>query len=200
MCVNSTFAKNWTCINGSCNTTEYLCDDNNSCTLDSCDNVKGCDYISQVAKCDNNDKCYTYSCDTATGNCSYNFLCSNLTDFCGTGICDNNTKTCVYQPRKCPKKNNCTTATCVSNATFKGCINKTYDCINNLAGIIGATISAGVIAGIVVALAILCGLICTGGAYAVVQTVGAGTEQSVFVNPLHVAAGTEQQNPLFANL
>jgi len=66
-----------------------------------------------------------------------------------------------------------------------------------LAGIIGATVSAGIIAGIVIALAILCGLICTGGAYAVVQTVGGGTESTVFMNPLHVAAGSENSNPLF---
>jgi len=196
LCKNSTFAINAACVNFTCVFTDVPCDDGNICTDEVCDPSLGC--VRTNKSCNDNNQCTNDFCNTTDGSCYYTDAClnSNLTDACGKGICDNATQQCIKQPIKCPKKNNCTYTPCINNLTYKGCINITLDCHSNL-GIIIGTISAGIIAAIVIALAILCLAICSGGAYAVVQTVQSSTEASVFVNPLHVGAGKDGNNPLF---
>ena len=57
------------------------CSDGNLCTVDTCDNVVGCVFVSRA--CNDNDACTEDSCDAATGNCL------NTPIVCpGGGACD----------------------------------------------------------------------------------------------------------------
>ncbi len=75
------------CQNGTCVSQAVVCDDNNACTVDSCDPDRGCVYTTIV--CDDQNPCTLNSCNPDTG-CEFLELdCSDfdMTDQCLVGTC-----------------------------------------------------------------------------------------------------------------
>ena len=125
---------------------EVICDDQNPCTADSCDEAKGCVHIANTATCDDgnvctiDDACKGSAClPGATTSCDDNNPCT--TDGCdklkgclnaaNTANCDDNSKCTTVdvckdkacagsKPPSCDDKNPCTTDSC---DTAKGCVN-----------------------------------------------------------------------------
>ncbi len=130
------------CAGGVCKGATVVCDDNQVCTDDSCDKVKGCANTPNTAKCDdgdlctNGDTCAAGVCaGTANPNCSKcttdadcaKFEDGNLcngTLACTGGACivkDTTVVTCVADANPC-KTNACVPATgkCETNAALDG--------------------------------------------------------------------------------
>jgi len=190
------------CVNNSCVFDQKICDDNNNCTVDSCDPVIGdCVFIDQSAKCNDNLQCTNDTCDPSTGQCTnvVDVNCSGYEDICHTSFCDdyqeNVSLLCVRQNIVCPTSNNCTISICYLNYTDsqgnlkEGCKNTTYDCAFGFFGIVAGLVG-GAIAGIVIAGAIiLCGAMVGGSAYAISSNQGNDKEQKVSINPLYRKGG-----------
>ncbi len=87
------------CVNGACKGSEKSCDDNNSCTADSCDLKAGCVHVTKVGTaCNDNNAC------TANDSCSQ--------------------KKCVGKPVSCDDGNSCTEDVCDEAS---GCKKKILD-------------------------------------------------------------------------
>jgi hypothetical protein len=56
------------CVAGECGGTKVICDDENTCTDDSCDETGGCVFSYNVAKCDDGDPC-TVADECTEGEC-----------------------------------------------------------------------------------------------------------------------------------
>jgi len=181
-----------------CSTIARSCDDNITCTLDSCDPAVGCLYRAQNASCSN--------------------------DVCQVGVCDN-TLGCAITPLSCGVAPNCTTATCVPfsgcniesvscNSTGDGsscnidyCNNQSNNCdvqfiacavpVDNtqtVALAVGLTTAA--IIGIVIAIVVILALVGGAAAYRYRQYQN-DDDAPVQNNPLYAGAGNKQDNPLF---
>ena len=98
------------CTNGQCVTTPVSCDDNQLCTVDSCDPVQGCQHIHQPDGL----------------SCSDGNVC-NGEELCSNGICTTGT------PLNCEDGNSCTIDTCdptngCSNTPIPACCTTDADC------------------------------------------------------------------------
>jgi hypothetical protein len=200
LCTNGTVNGTLTPI---CGTTTRTCDDNITCTLDSCDPAVGCVFRAQNASCSN--------------------------DVCQVGVCDNRLG-CAITPLSCGQAPNCTTAQCVpfsgcniesiacnatGNTNSDGTTNCNIDYCNNqtnrcdiqfiaCAGdapvevdiplAVGLTTAA--IVGIVIAIVVILALVGGAAAYRYRQYQN-DEDAPVQNNPLYAGAGNKQDNPLF---
>ncbi|MBR9692038.1 hypothetical protein GOV06_04590 [Candidatus Woesearchaeota archaeon] len=104
---------------GNCNvagcTQDADCDDNNLCTIDTCDVPTGnCNFANK--NCDDLDKCTTDLCDPLTGNCVNNPLDCDDNFFCTTpDECVQATGQCNNPNRDCSDIDTCTTDSCNEN-------------------------------------------------------------------------------------
>jgi hypothetical protein len=87
------------CLGGFCQPgTPPVCDDDNVCTDDSCDNASGCLNINNTDPCDDglycseNDVCATGTCGGTARDCS------SADDQCNQGVCDDNIDACLADP------------------------------------------------------------------------------------------------------
>jgi len=104
------------------------CNDNDVCTIDECDKLKGC--VFTPISCDDNNLCTIDSCDKVKGCLHTNVTCSQLVDICHDAHCDktqNVSNQCVRTEKVCPHplNDNCTNTACFlpvkPNAQNKGC-------------------------------------------------------------------------------
>ncbi|MCP3979690.1 MAG: hypothetical protein GY716_10245, partial [bacterium] len=70
-----------------CTNTPVDCDDNNACTLDSCDPTTG-ECVHEPIVCDDGDECTVDSCDPATGQCIFDPLSCDDGDPCTVDTCE----------------------------------------------------------------------------------------------------------------
>lgn len=91
---------NDTCSAGACVGTTVDCNDNITCTVDSCAPATGCSNTPFFGTCEDGDPC-TVGDTCATGVCLGNPLdCSGLDGTCHQGVCDGN-GACFAQPLQC---------------------------------------------------------------------------------------------------
>ena len=109
-----------TCASGACTgNTPPNCDDANACTLDSCDNVKGCQHTDTSASCSDGNVCTDDSCEPSKGcvfvnntkPCDDKSVCTTV-DTCAGGVCVGGS------PKSCDDGNLCTDDSC---DTLKDC-------------------------------------------------------------------------------
>ena len=122
------------CASGQCkNGVAVDCNDNNPCTDDSCDPVKGCSNKVNNADCDADGNACTVGDACAAGKCAAGKLTvCNDNNACTTDTCTQNTGACTYA-----KINNCGQA-CLANSdcndnnqcTLDTCNTFTGNCIN----------------------------------------------------------------------
>jgi Dictyostelium (slime mold) repeat len=105
-------------------TSGVSCDDNNSCTTDSCDPATGC--VHTPISCDDNNSCTTDACDPATG-CTHSAVSCDDNNSCTTDACDPATG-CTHSAVSCDDNNSCTTDACDPAA---GCTNTPVSCGDN---------------------------------------------------------------------
>ncbi|KYQ89300.1 PA14 domain-containing protein [Tieghemostelium lacteum] len=114
------FAK---CNNGSCVISDVVYDDNNKCTVDSCDGASG-SISHQPVECDNSDKCFINLCDSDSGKClkkpAINCDDGNA---CTRDLCKNGT--CVNEAMLCDDQDPCTIDSCEAG---QGCVHKPMQC------------------------------------------------------------------------
>jgi hypothetical protein len=91
-----------------CVHTQIDCNDNNACTTDTCDSVDGC--VNTQIDCDDQNACTTDTCDPVTG-CEYTDIVCNDNDACTTDTCDP-VNGCEYTDIVCNDNDACTTDTC----------------------------------------------------------------------------------------
>jgi Dictyostelium (slime mold) repeat len=106
---------------GKCVYTELVCDDNNVCTADRCDPLVGCIY--EQISCDDNNACTADACDPETG-CTNTPIDCNDGNACTVDTCDPQLG-CVYSDLICDDENACTTNSCDPDV---GCIYTAVDC------------------------------------------------------------------------
>ncbi|MBI2989785.1 MAG: hypothetical protein HYY51_01160 [Candidatus Magasanikbacteria bacterium] len=124
-----------TCAGGACASGKALnCDDQNACTKDSCDNVKGCEY--EQVNCDNADLCDGIeTCDSGKG-CQNGspLVCDDGNECTGVETCEPEkgcaaglpVPSCCTENLDCMDKNACTIDSCeVETGT---CENKQVNC------------------------------------------------------------------------
>ena len=126
------------CTSAICKGTTINCEDNNSCTSDSCDPEFGCvnEAISgscnlglcvpsatcsggkcsgKPKECDDNNACTADSCDPNTGNCGHTTLTSTCDDNNACTINDNcGGGSCAGTVDSCDDQNVCTTDSCIA--------------------------------------------------------------------------------------
>lgn len=148
-----------TCQGGVCVPgTATVCNDGNSCTLDTCSTTSGCVYTPY--QCTQSSSCYTTSCQSggATPSCVTNttaISCDDKNactiDTCKQGIgCIHTNYSCPATNISCSFPNGCVGQDSAGNAlSAPQCLIANYTCGPN-AALIGG-IAGGVIAGIVVA-------------------------------------------------
>src|SRR5207247_38644 len=86
-----------------------VCDDNNACTTDVCDQGTGVCSNTPIT-CNDNNACTTDTCNPATG-CVFTPITCNDNNACTTDTCNPATG-CVFTPITCNDNNVCTTDTC----------------------------------------------------------------------------------------
>ena len=114
------------CAGELCKGAPNLCDDDNSCTDDACNQTKGCIHTAQNGQCDDGDQCTVKDqCDgdkcigTGKKDCSDGKECTN-------DGCDSK-KGCINEPAtnvKCEDGNGCTVGDNCENGTCKAGANK----------------------------------------------------------------------------
>ncbi len=97
--------------NGNCVNTPIVCDDGDPCTIDTCDGTGTC--VFTPVDCDDSDPCTIDSCD-ANGNCVNEPIICDDGDPCTTDVCDG-TGTCVFTPVVCDDGDPCTIDACDAN-------------------------------------------------------------------------------------
>ncbi len=111
----------------------YLCQDDNPCTVDSCNPVVGCENVDKV--CDDGNPCTSDSCDGATGECLFAPLgeCCMVNsdcvsdDPCLGGLCDVEMHSCAFHPLLCDDHDPCTADGCAGGCKhdpIDGCDNE----------------------------------------------------------------------------
>lgn len=80
------------------------CDDNNPCTVDSCQPARGCVHVNAEAttSCSDGNPCTTSDhCDATTGRCGgTSIVCAPIDDCHLPGVCDSTTGKCGADPRR----------------------------------------------------------------------------------------------------
>jgi hypothetical protein len=114
---------------GGCDPTPVVCDDNNLCTIDTCDDVQGCVYTNKTCT-QSSDPCeFELPCNPATGTCD------KITDACDDGI-DCTVDLCVSgvgcshlpDDLQCSSSSPCVANSYCDNVT--GCVVVAKDCSN----------------------------------------------------------------------
>jgi len=130
-------------LKGGCFFTPVSCDDNNACTVDSCDPATGCVHKNRT-DCDDKDPCTIDTCVPATG-CKYTRKTCSTGNLCNVSSCVAATGVCTTTQNICDDKNACTYDVgggvflpidctggnkCILNECDKvlGCLNKTVNC------------------------------------------------------------------------
>lgn len=103
------------CENGVCTGT-LGCDDDNRCTLDSCESSSGC--LHTPISCDDDNQCTIDSCDRELG-CVYLVLSCDDGNACTTDSCEG-PQGCINSPISCDDGNACTIDSCDPTS---GCTN-----------------------------------------------------------------------------
>ena len=103
---------------GLCDETTTMCSDNDSCTLDSCDNSTGCIYT--PIACNDNNVCTSDICSNGTG-CIFSPITCDDGDLCTSDSC-NTVTGCQYTTLVCDDGNastidSCSGGVCVYTAT-----------------------------------------------------------------------------------
>jgi hypothetical protein len=93
------------CQAGTCGTTAVVCDDNNTCTVDTCDPVLGCQYT-PLETSENGSAC-TQDCECSSNNC-FNAVCADFVSACDGNTCN-------------PPANGCAGGTCCGDPAFFSC-------------------------------------------------------------------------------
>jgi hypothetical protein len=87
------------------------CDDNNPCTVDTCDILTG-DCIFTPVSCNQSaDACYTNQCELSTGNCVEQTLNCDDDNVCTIDSCHSQAG-CTYLTVSCDDNNACTNDNC----------------------------------------------------------------------------------------
>lgn len=111
----------------------YLCDDDDPCTLDSCNALAGCENPAKV--CDDSNPCTVDSCDPVSGDCLFTPLgeCCMVDsdclgeDPCLGGICDVGAHSCSFYALLCDDHDPCTQDSCdagCKHEPIEGCVNE----------------------------------------------------------------------------
>lgn len=104
-----------TCFSGACVkfSAPLICDDENACTIDSCDPTLGCQFA-PPPPCDDGNLCTIDSCDPATGTCHNIPVVCNDQVTCTVDSCDPATGACVFTQDNqfCEDTSNCTVDFC----------------------------------------------------------------------------------------
>ena len=88
---------------------DAVCDDGYACTDDSCAPGVGCEHAEKF--CDDGDKCTDDYCDSETGLCGTTPFCDD-SDLCTTDVCDPVTGDCDYFDKDCDDGDHCTADVC----------------------------------------------------------------------------------------
>jgi len=187
------------------------CNDNNACTMDSCDTILGCTYT-QIS-CDDSNACTTDTCDSVLGcvhtqiSCDDHNVCTsdhcfpdhgcNYTDipvpsgnFCEGVYCDK-VVGIVRTPTSCPSA----CSGCDRDLGCQACPGGGLTTAEE-----AATIGAGAIAGIVLASISGAAIFSFAGKKGYDRLMRSRTTVTAIVeNPFYEAKATEIDNPLFEN-
>ncbi len=104
-----------------CVHTPVDCHDNDACTTDSCDVANGC--LNIPVDCDDADACTTDTCDAVAG-CQYVAVDCDDADACTTDTC-HEVEGCQYAAVDCQDDDACTVDTCDA---IEGCLTAPLDC------------------------------------------------------------------------
>ena len=90
-----------------------VCDDKNQCTSDSCDSVKGCQFVINTLACDDGSACTTNDTCAAAGCTGSPKACDDAIS-CTFDACDKNSGNCTHtgSGAACDDKNPCTKDSC----------------------------------------------------------------------------------------
>lgn len=190
-------------MTGACASFLKVCNDNLTCTVDTCDPVLGCVFTPVQSLCNSSNPCVLNSvCDPSkatdsSGCVSQRKVCGGPALFCSNMTCVDYTG-CVSIPRDCGPPNatgnsSCTTYNC--SEANKTCISVPAACFNFL-GIVAGALAGGVIAAIVIAACILALCSAGGGALAVAHGFGGEHDAQVVNNPMYQPSGNQRCNPL----
>ncbi|GAM20098.1 hypothetical protein SAMD00019534_032730 [Acytostelium subglobosum LB1] len=184
---------NQVCTNGTCDYLPVSCDDNDPCTIDSCDSVAGCIH-NQTTCPEPTSLCLNSFCEPGKGCTTKNITCSS-DNFCIDAFCDDRLG-CVVLEHRCVADNpDCSYGIC-NNVTqaceFHEFDPKPFKCNK------AAVISTGVIAGVVVAAAVALAALIYGGkkGYDHWNQHRNMTNTGTNMNPLYQPSPNNQVNPL----
>jgi hypothetical protein len=177
-------------LTGTCGTIVNDCDDNISCTLDSCIAGTGCSHVPSDLLCQDSDPCVNNSiCNLTAKACTAEeVVCPFQGLYCKTALCipfDG----CSAKPRDCQgnrSNTSCDTFNC--SEVNRTCEKKSADCFNFL-GIVAGIVVGGVIGGVLGAAAILIFASTSGAAYAISSTSATEDGHKVKHNPLYHGQG-----------
>lgn len=110
------------CIDHVCIYEPFICDDNDPCTVDSCDAATG-QCIHTPLSCDDGDACTKDQCDSTTGDCVHETKACNDGNDCTKDSCDESTGQCAHfwlpwccqGDGDCDDANPCTVDACVGH-------------------------------------------------------------------------------------
>jgi uncharacterized membrane protein len=165
------------------------------CTDVHCDQLKGCVY-DQVLFCDDSNNCTIDSCDDTKG-CQHKVVTCPDYDVCNLGFC-NPVSGCGFVKRNCTGNlsiiDNCTVAFCDVNYTKNGFANPCQAvpvCGQRFNYVIG--IAGGIIA-LIVVLAVLAAAMVSGGAAAAAAVASHNEDITITRNPLYAGQNTSGVN------
>jgi hypothetical protein len=122
-----------TCMAGACSSTKISCDDNNDCTMDTCDLVAGCQNMPLTGtSCNDNNSCtQTDTCQAGVCTGSNQVSCPGATNCRGAQKCNSATGACegATQPdgtacddgNKCNTGDTCQAGVCTAGSTVVMC-------------------------------------------------------------------------------
>jgi len=186
------------------------CDDNNKCTVDTCDPFSGCKF--SPLNCDDKNACTVDTCVNSLGGCQHTLLSCDDKNACTNDTCDTKLG-CIHTPVTVPLGNRCLGVYCdpgqgiVTQVTecptaCGGCDPKVgcLDCPGQNTITVGAAagIGAGAIVGITLGAVGVAALVTVGGKKGYDRLMQSRTAvTAVEDNPLYTPAQTEKINPLF---
>jgi len=149
-----------------------LCDDNNLCTVDTCDKDVGCVHT-PVTDCADKDLCTDDICDPLRG--------------------------CIFVPKLCNISGNSSCKIAFCNETDGNCTFREVACAVPFptTEVVAGAIGAAALVGIIIAAIICAAGAGAGGAYAYTQAQANGDLAVVNPNPLYQGVGNAGTNPLY---
>jgi len=109
-----------------CKLDPIVCDDNNACTIDTCNNRTGA-CVFEPVECNSNDLCVPSVCNNQTGNCEAQPLVCDDSVGCTIDTCNSTTGQCQYTPSDviCDLQDPCQSYSCDATA---GCVGNNVTC------------------------------------------------------------------------